>query len=346
MIRNLEANAAAAYFSEWRNLPVAWPRADLQRIPEHWRFVGSRQSPLTGSPRLAVTPTHAVLNYCFALLECETRLAISALGLDAGLGMGLHTDTANRDSLVFYVLEPVRPHVEAWLLDWILREPLCRADFFETATGSCRLMTRICSKLSSTTSVWGKLVAPWAEWVAQALWNSVRKPARENHTLPTRLSQRRRSEGRGKDFVLNVEYPPLPEKICHGCGATTRRGRHCPKCGREISKEKLIELAKAGRIAAQSPESRKKHCETQRRHEAAKRAWRSSPKPAWLTEQTYAERIQPRLGTVTISALSSALGISEPYAADIRAGRHRPHPRHWAALCTLAGIRLNERLLS
>jgi CRISPR/Cas system-associated endonuclease Cas1 len=106
VIRNLEANAAAAYFSEWRDLPVAWPRADLQRIPEHWRFVGSRQSPLTGGPRLAVTPTHAMLNYCFALLEYETRLAISALGLDAGLGMGLHADTANATLWLSMYLNP------------------------------------------------------------------------------------------------------------------------------------------------------------------------------------------------------------------------------------------------
>jgi CRISPR/Cas system-associated endonuclease Cas1 len=95
-IRNLEANAASAYFREWRDLPVSWPKADLQRIPEHWRTVGSRQSPLTGGPRLAVTPAHAILNYCFALLEAETRLALSALGLDVGLGVGLHADTANR----------------------------------------------------------------------------------------------------------------------------------------------------------------------------------------------------------------------------------------------------------
>src|ERR1700674_3196173 len=68
VLRNLEANAAASYFREWRDLPVTWPKADLQKIPNHWRFVGSRQSPLTGGPRLAVTPVHAILNYCFALL--------------------------------------------------------------------------------------------------------------------------------------------------------------------------------------------------------------------------------------------------------------------------------------
>jgi CRISPR-associated endonuclease Cas1 len=113
-LRNLEANAAASYFREWRDIPVTWPKADLPKIPQHWRFVGSRQSPLSGGPRLAVTPAHAMLNYCCALLEAETRLAISALGMDPGLGLGLHTDTANRDSLVFDVLEPIRPQVETW----------------------------------------------------------------------------------------------------------------------------------------------------------------------------------------------------------------------------------------
>ena len=40
---------------------------------------------------------------------------------------------------------------------------------------------------------------------------------------------------------------------------------------------------------------------------------------------------------LSISALSSTLGVSEPYAADIRAGR-RPHPRYWEALPELVSI--------
>ncbi len=172
-IRVLEAHAALAYFGPWRDAPVLWPKADLRRIPDHWRAVGSRRSPLSGGPRLAVTPVHAILNYCFALLESESRLALSALGLDPGLGLGLHTDTPNRDSLVFDVLEPIRPDVESWVLQWVTREPLRRADFFETATGNCRLMSNLCAKLSQTSPVWGKLVAPWAEYVARALWTRV-----------------------------------------------------------------------------------------------------------------------------------------------------------------------------
>ena len=125
-IRGLEASAASAYFREWRDLPVGWPKADLPRIPHDWRFVGNKQSPLSGGPRLAVTPVHAILNYCFALLEAETRLALSSLGLDPGLSVGLHTDTADRDSLALDVLEPIRPQIETWVLDWV-REKVCVA---------------------------------------------------------------------------------------------------------------------------------------------------------------------------------------------------------------------------
>ena len=103
-IRQRESQAAQVYFAAWRDIPILWPKADLALIPEHWRTAGSRQSPLTGAPRLAVTPVHAILNYCFSLLEAETRIAVSAVGLDPCLALGLHTDSSKRDSLVFDVL--------------------------------------------------------------------------------------------------------------------------------------------------------------------------------------------------------------------------------------------------
>ena len=193
-IRIVEANAAAAYFREWRFLPVMWPKADIKKIPDHWRFAGSRQSPLTGGPRLAVTPVHAVLNYCFALLQSETRLCLSALGLDPGLGIGLHTDTANRDSLALDVLEPIRPEIETWILNWISSEPFRRSDFFETGTGNCRLVSGLCKKLSDTCPVWRKLVAPWAEYVAHTLWAG----RSGSHSLATRLTQRHKREAKGR----------------------------------------------------------------------------------------------------------------------------------------------------
>ena len=66
-----------------------------------------------------------MLNYLYAVLESEARLAVASLGLDPGLGV-LHVDSGNRDSLALDVLEPVRAQVDSYLLDWIARQPLRR----------------------------------------------------------------------------------------------------------------------------------------------------------------------------------------------------------------------------
>jgi CRISPR-associated endonuclease Cas1 len=336
-IRNLEANAAASYFREWRNLPVTWPKADLRKIPDHWRSVGSRQSPLTGGPRLAVTPAHAILNYCFALLEAETRLAISSLGLDPGLGLGLHTDTADRSSMAFDILEPVRPDVERWLLDWIASEPLRRADFFETATGNCRLMASMCTKLSATAPAWRKLVAPWAEYVTRELWAGTKSGRARNSVPPTRLTQQRRTEAKGRIWKTTVESPKA-DHLCRGCGKTITNGRiHCAKCAVSAATERLIDAARSGRVAGHTPEALAKEAQTQRQHAQARSAWPPARQPAWLTVQVYLQKIQPLLARMSSSAIASRIGVSRWYAGRIRKG-YLPHPRHWQALARLLGI--------
>jgi CRISPR-associated endonuclease Cas1 len=336
-IRNLEANAAASYFREWRDLRVTWPKVDLRKIPERWRSVGSRQSPLTGGPRLAVTPVHGILNYVFALLEAETRLAISSLGLDPGLGLGLHTDTADRSSLAFDVLEPVRPDVERWLLEWIASEPLRRADFFETVTGNVRLMAPMCAKLSETAPVWGKLVAPWAEYVARALWAGTKSGRARSSVPPTRLTQQRRTESKGKIWIAGVE-PPKADHLCRGCGKTITTGRiHCAKCAVSAATQRLIDAARSGRVAGHTPEAIAKEAQTQRQHAQARSAWTRASQPAWLTAQVYLQKIQPLLARMSSSAIASRIGVSRWYAGRIRQG-YRPHPRHWQALAKLGGV--------
>ena len=52
-----------------------------------------------------------------------------------------------------------------------------------------------------------------------------------------------------------------------------------------------------------------------------------------------------KLAEITYSAIASTLGVSLPYAADIRAGRRRPHPRHWQALAELVEITPDKKHL-
>jgi CRISPR-associated endonuclease Cas1 len=334
-VARLEAHAASAYWSSWNELPINFPRQDVTRVPEHWRTFGTRKSVITGSPRLATNPPNAILNYCYALLESEARLASVAVGLDPGMGM-LHVDTPARDSLACDIMEAVRPSVDAWLLDWIMREPFRRSDFFEERNGNCRLLKTLTAKLSETTSVWGKLVAPWAEYVAHTLWAATPRPTSRT-SIPTRLTQRHRREAKGclsASPVLIATHG----RVCRGCGKGIKAGRSdCGKCAIEGATKRLADAARIGRVVGHAPEALAKEAESQRQHAKARSSWAASSHPSWLTSEIYSEKIQSRLAEVSTSALASRIGVSRWYAGKIRKG-YRPHPRHWQALAQLVGI--------
>lgn len=157
-IRLIEAKGAAVYWALWKTLPVNFPKKDMPRVPAHWLSFGARESKISGSPRLAINPPNAILNYLYAVLESEARLAAAALGLDPGLGF-LHVDTPGRDSLACDLMEPVRPIIDAYLIDWITREPLRKEWFFEQRNGSCRLMAMLAQKLSESAPNWARAVS-------------------------------------------------------------------------------------------------------------------------------------------------------------------------------------------
>jgi hypothetical protein len=95
------------------------------------------------------------------------------------------------------LVEVVRPKVDAFVLDWLQREPLRRPDFWEDRNGNCRLISALAIKLCETADTWRKLVAPVAEYVAQALWSSTSKSCSAPR-LATRLTQRRKRAVKGR----------------------------------------------------------------------------------------------------------------------------------------------------
>jgi hypothetical protein len=203
-------------------------------------------------------------------------------------------------------------------------------------------MSKICTKLSGTALVWGKLVAPWAEYMAQTLWAGTTRLKSARSWIPaTRLTQQHQREAKSCPAFPTVEVPK-PEHVCRGCGTSIEVGKvYCALCGVAVSKENLVELAKRGRVAAQSPEAQARRAKTKHLHDAARHGWLPSSQPPWLNNETYTNKIQPGLATITVPAIALAIGVSMPYAADIRAGRRRPHPRHWQALAELVGFSLN-----
>ena len=338
-IRLIEARGAYAYWAAWNNLPINFPRADLRRVPDHWRVFRNRVSPLTGSPRLATNPVNSILNYLYAVLESESRLAVAALGLDPGLGV-MHMDAPARDSLAFDVMEPVRPMVDAYLLNWVGGETLKREWFFEERDGNCRLMGSFAIRLSETALTWAHAVAPFAEMVARTLWSTIRKQVR-HHRPATRLTQVNRREARAIESAPPVSRTPHPQSFCRECGVEIwRGGRRCANCANAINAVGLIEAAKNGRVAAQSEVAQTRRSKTQLRHRAAIGLWNSSDLPTWLNEKYYLTEIQPRLPRITLSVLASKLGVSIPYAVQVRSARRVPHRRHWQALSQLVGVSL------
>jgi len=336
-IRVLESRGAYAYWGAWNNLPINFPKADLRRVPDHWRTFRNRVSPLTGSPRLAANPLNAMLNYLYALLESEARLAVAALGLDPGLGV-LHADAVSRDSLACDVMEPVRPMVDTYLLNWVNREVLRREWFFEQRDGSCRLMAEFCVQLSRTAPTWSAALAPFAELVSHTLWSALNGPARPRRPA-TRLTQLHRREVRDAPLISQSMSPPRPQSFCKQCGAVIGRGRsYCTTCSNNLNTAGLIKAAQLGRVASHSDQAEVRRAETQRQHAAAKSSWRTSELPSWFTKDFFMLEIQSKLKGITLSVMAAKLGISLAYAVDIRSSRRVPHPRHWQTLARLLGI--------
>lgn len=334
-VRQIEANAAKVYWTAWRSLEIMFPRKDLLRVPEHWTTFGSRVSSLSGSPRLATNPVNAMLNYLYALLEAEARLAAATLGLDPGIGV-LHVDVPYRDSLACDLMEVIRPEVDAFVLNWIKREPLPRSSFFEQRDGNCRLMARFASRLSETSPSWAHLVAPVAEWFGREIFNSTRT----RQPFPAaRLTQSRKREARG-GVPFAVRKPKFkPERLCRGCGKQLEEtSTNCSECSKAINRERITKAAFLGRVAAQEPEANAKRKATQRVNTQAAWDWNPSDQPAWLTKRYYTEKIQPILVSKSNASIANLMGVSFCYASHIRKGRI-PHPRRWLALAELAGLK-------
>jgi hypothetical protein len=298
-------------------------------------YFGARISPLTGSPRLAVNPPNSILNYLYAVLETEARLAAAAIGLDPQLGV-LHADQPNRDSLALDILEPVRTHIDSYVIDF-LSQPLRREWFFEERSGNARLMNSLAARLSETAPVWVRAVAPVAEWVAQALWNSA--PSKyTGGSLPTRLTQRRRIEGRGNEFTPRGSAVPKRIRVCEVCGAEGIQNHYCRSCAVEVARDNMAQIALYGHAKPKTVKKREAISKKLSDHAVANSWWSPSSLPAWLNEECYVQEIQPKLKMVKIREIAKAMQVSQPYAAFIRSGRRRPHPRHWQALAELVGV--------
>jgi hypothetical protein len=232
-------------------------------------------------------------------------------------------------------LPGIRPDVDAYVLNWIVRQPLKRNWFFEERNGNCRLMADLASQLAQTASTWARLVAPLAEWAVKEIAATTRTSHKP--TPATRLTQNRKREVRGGNAVLTSKSSVRLQNVCSGCGSPIRNeNERCRLCADEVSTERLTQVASEGRVVSHTATAEAKRSKTRLANHAALQEWTASDQPSWLTEKFYAEKVQPLVASLSNSAIARHLGVSRGYANEVRHGRI-PHPRHWRVLATLMG---------
>ena len=347
-----EREAALVYWGQWSTVECRFLSRDAQHVPAHWQRFEQRQSPLSSGPRLAVTPLNGLLNYLYALLEAETRIACLIVGLDPGLGV-VHVDYRTRDSFVLDLMEAGRPAVDDYVLDLARARIFSARDFGETRRGVCRVLAPLAHELAKTGHEWRRLIAPHAEQVVERLASA---PDSRIDQLPKALTSDRRARAGAAGGAVRPPSPrpatitrpraqskPLP--ACKRCGnAVPRRERvYCDACLPHYQSEQfrkafvnsgLVALQKqraAGRDATHGGQaaSRRGTATAQRKGEIA--VWEAEHGKL-IDLSAFEREILPGLQGVPLSRLRQATGLSLRYVSQIRRGEKRPHPKHWDAL--------------
>jgi len=347
-LRLAESEAAKAYWTAWATLPMSYAKNDHKRIPQHWKTFGTRISTLTNSPRRAINPANAILNYLYAILEAETTLALHTLGLDPGLGI-MHADQVRRDNLTLDVMEAARPDIDAYVLQLLKTHPFRKADFFEVADGGTRILPPLSKRLAETAPRWGDAVAQVAEKVASGF---LAKPStkKAHGRLSTPLTETNRSRGRQTSRKEKTpptkRQGPLPKR-CKRCGKDLAgTGRQlCDACleehqaaATEFIKEagvrRLEQLRVEGKDPAHTRDANGRRGAKVSKEAAAREAW-DKEHAGQLDPATYARHIAPHLDSHSVRAIRAATGLSLRYCALIRKGERIPHARHWPSLLQL-----------
>ena len=97
----------------------------------------------------------------------------------------------------------------------------------------------------------------------------------------------------------------------------------------------MAQVALLGHAKPKSKTTKARISKVLSHHAVANTWWDPSSLPDWLTEQCYVQQIQPLLKGKKVREIADAMQVSHPYAAFVRSGRRRPHPRHWQALANL-----------
>jgi CRISPR-associated protein Cas1 len=213
----LEGRAAQIYWDLLVATPLPWREWALKRIPAHWGAISPRTNGRRERVRDATDPFNAILNYCYTLLEVETRIACEAVGLDPDLGL-IHVDDRLRESFIYDLLEPLRSRADVWALELLQKERLHPAMFHELRDGIVRLDPDLTGLLATTLMPrFRKATLEIANDYAKQL-RGITVPRRLVREAPKPIAARRETWNRS---ACGYCKEPLPRKGLKYCG------RHC-----------------------------------------------------------------------------------------------------------------------
>lgn len=217
----IEGIVSVIYWEAFTNTAVSFGKR--QNVPKHWQTFGTRRSPLSGTPRNAVTPANAMLNYLYGVLASEITIALHAAGLDPALGI-MHADKDDRASLAYDLIEPARPILDQWFCHWLQSATFSKRDFMEHGRGNIRIIRPLSSHLAMTAALWRGIAEQLAQWFYQCLETGKVVPLR----LPA-VDIETDARRRAVQWALgNAVQRPIP-RTCRECGKalSDRRRKFC-----------------------------------------------------------------------------------------------------------------------
>jgi CRISPR-associated endonuclease Cas1 len=342
-LRQLEASAAALYFGAWFGRAECAPTfatKDLRRIPPHWSRYEGRRSVLASaaSNRKAERPVNAMLNYLYSLVEAEAIFACQAVGLDPGLGI-VHADAKGRQSLALDLMEPVRPEVDAFVLDMVERRTFRKAEFTETSDGHVRLLAPLTHELAETMPQWAKSLGPIAEHVAHVFG----KAMDGSYSAATPLTSRRHRDAQVVVKARKVEATrrAAASRVLQRSAAQPAALAlwTCPDCGGAVTNPRHVRCeACIDADPAQAPEARGRRGAAIAARKRALTEWDKANPDAVYDPELFRREILAKLGTVPLAEIMEAAGCCKASASDYRRGKRTPHVSTWQALAQWVGF--------
>ena len=256
-------------------------------------------------------------------------------------------------------MEPVRPHVDAFVLNLSRTRTFSARDFAETREGGCRLSAALAHELAATMAQWAKLGAPYTEGVARRIARLAKDGLGASAPIGPKPSLDR---SRIKVRLRPIATPITPQALrsvpisaaanaCRSCGAklAIRKRVFCDRCLPTQREEQLrtaipaFKMAGAAKIASMraagcdpttTAEAQRRRAASASQQRKAVAGWRDDGS---LDGVDFRRDVLPRLQRFSVRAIAEAMGASLSHGSKVRSGKLVPHRRHWKTLQRLDG---------